>query len=384
MKKSYMVVFSHSKAWLFIWMGLQNMEENRTISISQYYGSLPNMKSKFDRFARKDFFQGQTREEWEKWAQDSRKTLADLLGLDKMDHVPLMSRLVETVTAEPGIKREKVLIQTEENVWVPMYILIPENIDRPKVFITPPGHQGAGKFSVAGVREIPAVADAILKYNYDYGMQLARLGFVAVCPDCRGFGERRDEALQHDDEKSFLTSSCFHLAHMAEPLGETVIGMCVWDLMKIMDYVLSRTEWDTSQVSCLGFSGGGMQTLYFSALDERVHNVFISGYLYGFKDSLLILNGNCSCNYVPHLWEHFDMGDIASLIAPRNLMVQSCRADHLNGPRGLDNVYEQIDIIKAAYRLYDAEDRIIHDIEEGEHCWHDTHLKEYIDTFGIK
>ena len=110
------------------------MEENRTISISQYYGSLPNMKSKFDRFARKDFFQGQTREEWEKWAQDSRKTLADLLGLDKMDHVPLMSRLVETVTAEPGIKREKVLIQTEENVWVPMYILIPENIDRPKVF----------------------------------------------------------------------------------------------------------------------------------------------------------------------------------------------------------------------------------------------------------
>ena len=360
------------------------MEENRTITIGQYYGSLPNMKSKFDRFARKDFFKGKTREEWEKWALASRKTLADLLGLDKMDHVPLIPRLVETVIAEPGIKREKVLIQTEEDVWVPMYILIPENIDRPKVFIAPPGHQGAGKFSVAGVREIPAVADAILKYNYDYGMQLARLGFVAVCPDCRGFGERRDEALQHDDEKSFLTSSCFHLAHMAEPLGETVIGMCVWDLMKIMDYVLSRTEWDTSQVSCLGFSGGGMQTLYFSALDERVHNVFISGYLYGFKDSLLILNGNCSCNYVPHLWEHFDMGDIASLIAPRNLMVQSCRADHLNGHRGLDNVYEQMDIIRAAYRLYDAEDRIIHDIEEGGHCWHDTHLKEYIDTFRIR
>ena len=92
------------------------MEENRTITISQYYGSLPNMKSKFDRFARKDFFKGKTREEWEKWALASRKTLADLLGLDKMDHVPLMPRLVETVIAEPGIKREKVLIQTEEDV----------------------------------------------------------------------------------------------------------------------------------------------------------------------------------------------------------------------------------------------------------------------------
>ena len=37
------------------------------------------MKSKFDRFARKDFFKGKTREEWEKWALASRKTLADLL-----------------------------------------------------------------------------------------------------------------------------------------------------------------------------------------------------------------------------------------------------------------------------------------------------------------
>lgn len=59
------------------------MEENRTITIGQYYGSLPNMKSKFDRFARKDFFKGKTREEWEKWALASRKALSDLLGLDK-------------------------------------------------------------------------------------------------------------------------------------------------------------------------------------------------------------------------------------------------------------------------------------------------------------
>lgn len=359
------------------------MEDNRTISIQKYYGSLPNMKAKFDRLARKDLFTGQTREQWETWAQTARNTLSGLLGLDRMDSVPLAPQLLETVTAEPDIIREKVLLQTEEDVWVPMYILIPQKVTKPKVFIAPPGHQGAGKFSVAGVSGIPAVADAIRKFNYDYGMQLARLGYVAVCPDCRGFGERRDEALQHDDEKSFLTSSCFHLAHMAEPLGETVIGMCVWDLMRIMDYIRTRDEWDTNEVSCLGFSGGGMQTLYFSALDERVRNVFISGYLYGFKDSLLILNGNCSCNFVPHLWEHFDMGDIASLIAPRKLFVQSCRGDHLNGARGLENVYEQMEIIRAAYRLFDAEDRIIHDIQEGGHCWHGDHLADALRTFNI-
>lgn len=352
--------------------------EARTIKIQKYYGSLNNMMKKYDRYARKDYFQGKTKEEHEQWKKKARATLSELIGLDRMDAVPLLSRIEECITLENGIVREKVLIQSEEDVWVPMYILIPP-VAHPKVFIAPPGHQGAGKYSIAGRYDIPAVADAIKKFNYDYGMQLAKLGFVAVCPDCRGFGERRDEKMQGDDEKSFLTSSCFHLAHMAEPIGETVIGMCTWDLMKVLDYVETREEWDTTNISCLGFSGGGMQTLYASALDERIKQVFISGYMYGFKDSLMILNGNCSCNYVPHLWEHFDMGDIAALMAPRPLMIQSCRDDHLNGPRGLENVYEQMDIIRSAYQLYNAEDRIIHEICEGGHCWHDEHLKENIE-----
>ena len=59
---------------------------------------------------------------------------------------------------------------------------------------------------------------------------------------------------------------------------------------------------------------------------------------------------------VPHLWEHFDMGDIASLIAPRPLLIQSCRDDNLNGPRGLRNVQEQVDIVRKIYALYGKED----------------------------
>lgn len=353
------------------------------------------MLAKFDKYGRRDFFMGNTSVQLKEWQTASRHTLEQLLGLDKMEQVDLKPKLEETVRLDGeenmGIVRHKVLIQSENDVWIPMYILIPpaylsNTVKKRRVFIAPPGHQGAGKYSVAGMREIPAVADAIEKFNYDYGMQLAKRGYAVICPDCRGFGERRDEKKQGDEEKDFLTSSCFHLAHMAEAIGETVAGMCVWDLMKIMDYVeLSADEWgwDIENVSCLGFSGGGMQTLYFSALDERVKNVFISGYMYGYKESHMLLNGNCSCNYVPHLWEHFDMGDIGSLIAPRNLMIQSCRDDHLNGPRGLENVYEQLDIIRTAYKLYGQENRLVHDVCEGEHRWHDENLTEILRGFGL-
>ena len=353
--------------------------QDRIIEIPKFYGSLPGMLKKFDKYARQDNFTGKTREEFEVWKEKSRETIKELLGWKYMETCPLEPKLEERIELESGIVREKVILQVEPEVFMPMYILIPpkKGTEKQECFVALPGHQGAGKYSVAGCYDIPAVKDKILFFNYDYGMQLAKRGYVAVCPDCRGFGERRDEALRiPKNENAFLTSTCFHLAHMAEPLGETVAGMCTWDASRILDYIYERGEWNTDTLGVAGFSGGGMQTLWIAALDERVKQAIISGYLYGYKDSLLILNGNCNCNFVPHLWEHFDMGDIASLIAPRPLAVQSCRDDHLNGPRGLVNVMEQLETVRNAYGLYQRTEYPYHDVREGGHCWHEEVLDE--------
>lgn len=346
---------------------------DRIIDIPKFYSSLPTMLKKYDKHARKDAFAGSTLEEFEEWKVKSCETIRKLLGMEYMETCSLEPKLEECITLENGIVREKVIIQVEPDTWMPMYILIPpkKSDKKQECVLALPGHQGAGKYSVAGCYDIPAVKDKIEFYNYDYGMQLAKRGYVALCPDCRGFGERRDEKVQTPgDEQAFLTSSCFHLAHMAEPLGMTVIGMCTWDAMRLIDYAYERGEWDVENLGAVGFSGGGMQLLWLAALDERVKRCVISGYLYGYKDALMILNGNCSCNYVPNLWKHFDMGDIASLIAPRKLAVQSCKDDLLNGPRGLENVYEQLEVVKAAYALYPEAVAPIHDIREGRHRWH--------------
>ena len=350
---------------------------DRIIEIPKFYSSLPTMLKKFDKYARKDVFTGSTLEEFEKWRDESRRTIRELLGMEYMETCPLEPRLEERITLDNGIVREKVIIQVEPETWMPIYILIPpsEGDGKQECVLALPGHQGAGKYSVAGRYDIPAVKDKIDFFHYDYGMQLAKRGYVALCPDCRGFGERRDKGLQiPGDEHAFLTSTCYHLAHMAEPLGMTVAGMCTWDAMRLIDYVYERGEWDVENLGAVGFSGGGMQLLWLAALDERVKRCIISGYCYGYKDALLTLNGNCSCNYVPNLWKHFDCGDIMSLTAPRKLVVQSCRDDHLNGPRGLQNVYEQLEIVKAAYALYPEASMPVHDIREGGHCWHEEAL----------
>lgn len=336
------------------------------------------MLRKYDRYARKSCFTGQSAEEFEAWRQEGRGILSCLLGLEKMEESSLHPVTEESILLPEGIRREHIRIQTEPDVWMSAYLLIPADAGPDtRLFLCLPGHGGGGKDTVSGAGRLVGAEEAIRKYNYDYGRQMAELGYVAVCPDCRGFGERRESGEDMKDPELVLKGDCYWLAHMGEPLGIPVAGMLVWDLMRLLDYLEQRGQWDTSQIGCMGFSGGGMQTLWLAAMDDRVRCAAVSGYLYGYRDSLLILNRNCSCNYVPHLWEHFDMGDIASMIAPRPLWIQSCLDDRLNGPRGIVNAEEQVEIVRKAYRLYGREDRVFHEICGGSHQWHGEHLKEY-------
>lgn len=361
------------------------MEERRFPKIETFYSTLRAMQERFDAEERRSRFQAGTMEEYLTWKHNTRKLLGELIGLPKMQSCDLLPETLEVVHLPGGILREKVVIQVEPGIFMPFFILIPQKIRTGKVqcFIALPGHQGAGKFSVAGCYDIPAAMDCIEKFHYDYGMQLAKEGFVTFCPDCRGFGERREAALQKDEEASFKNGSCYQISHMAEPLGMTLTGMNTWDIFRLLDYIKTRSEWNTNHIGCLGFSGGGMQTLWAAALDDRISVAVISGYLYGYKEALLERNGNCNCNYVPHLWEHVDMGDIAALLAPRPVWVQSCREDHLNGTRGIANVTDQLDIMKKAYRLYQAEHRIYHEVCPGGHQWHEENLKEYLQKLDI-
>lgn len=397
----------------------ENMKE--LPEISKIYPTLPSMLRKYARYGRQDDFRGKTSEEFMAWQMRSRATLRELLGLEKMDDCAL-EPVIDEVVSQDAISRYHVLLRTEPDITLSAYLLVPTSANAgTPVFLCPPGHNGAGKYTVTGVRGARAIEESIEKYNYDFGWQLACLGYVAFCPDVRGFGERREEL---EDTKTLplaMKGDCYWLAHMGEPIGIPVLGMLSWDLMRCVDFLKEYTitkdgkiesrrkisaedstsvsamqvseknseylysskipqqvtvnernsseerRWNPERTIAFGFSGGAMQSLYLSAMDERIHATFLSGYMYGFRDSLLRMNRNCSCNYVPHLMEHFDMGDIASLIAPRRLMIQSCREDRLAGERGLANVQEQVDIIRANYAVTGNTENVQQDIEDGPH-----------------
>ena len=342
-----------------------------------------HLQKRWSRIGRKLAFSCSRRQEVAQWRSRTIHKLKQLTGYNTMLGASLAPRITEEKIFK-GYTRQRIEIQTEPGVVMPVYALIPKDLPGPhQVVIAPHGHSSGGKLAVAGCREIPEIAATIIKKNYDYGLQFVREGFMVFCPDARGFGERQEEAAK----ESILEPSCRWLSNMALPLGQTVTGMWTWDLHRLIDYVQSRKDCIPDHIGCAGLSGGGLQTLWASALDTRIRCAVISGYLYGYKESLLDSHTNCSCNYIPHLYEYVDMGDIAALIAPRPLLVETGTKDLLNGASGLGNVQPQIRTTRKAYRLLNANRMLKHDIFEGDHRWHGVHaipwMKHHLDQNKI-
>ena len=331
-----------------------------------YLQTQPYLQDRYATVGRKLAFSAESPDQWRAWRQRTVRKLKNLIGYGTMVKTDPEPDITEQIDLGDLI-RQRLEIRTEPGIVLTAYVLIPKEAEPPfPVVIAPHGHSSGGKLAVVGCRDSAALAETIDKHNYDYGVQFAREGFITFCPDARGFGERQEQAAKGD----LLASSCQWITNMAFPLGQTVTGMWAWDIHRLIDYVKTRKDCMSNVIGCAGLSGGGLQTLWASALDTRIRCAVISGYLYGHKESLLDMHTNCSCNYVPHLYEYVDMGDIAALISPRPLLVETGTKDDLNGPSGLANVNSQMDIIGRAYSLLNAGQMVHHDVFEGEHKWH--------------
>jgi dienelactone hydrolase len=307
-----------------------------------------------------------------RWIARARARLAEHLGLHRFKKCPLCARRVGSTRLEGGLIREEWRIQTEGDVWMPFSLLLPpRGGGRLPAVIAPHGHGSAGKWMTAGRRDVPEMHAIFKRYRGDYGLQLARRGFAVACPDARGFGERREPAVQGDRENPLLfrSSSCHHLTLAGAPLGLTVQGMWTWDLMRLLDFLTAHPAVDHARLGCAGLSGGGLQTLDLAALDPRVKAAVVSGYFYGARESLLILNSNCMCNMVPGLWEDFDMGDLGAMVAPRGLFIETGDRDSLNGRGGVANVRSQVRIARRVYSALGAGRNLAHHVFHGEHRW---------------
>lgn len=341
-----------------------------------FYTTEEYMRLRYERFGRQYAHKASSAEEHEEWYADVSRRLADIIGLSRCLSVEPNPVLLESARFDAnenggGFTRERWLIETEPTVFMPFYLLVP---DEPNgaAMINPHGH-GGGKDLYLGF----SPSDGSLSGRPEsFGVMLARHGFHVAAPDARGAGERRERGQQKDGMEG--ATSHREILNAGICLGITPLGGMVWDIMRLVDFLSRRDGIDPSRIGCAGMSGGGMQTIYAAALDRRIALAITSGYFYGFRDALMLQPANCGCNFAPYLYETVDMGDIGAMIAPRPFFIESGVNDHLNGASGIDNVYSQVRIARGAYGLFGADEKLVHSVHTGVHEWVGDGMLDFI------
>ena len=114
-------------------------------------------------------------------------------------------------------------------------------------------------------------------------------------------------------------------------LGTSCAANELWDNVRGLDYLVTRSEIDTSRIGCLGNSGGGMQTIYFAAYDKRVKVLAPCSYLASRERTLELSGPADGCAQMPNEGKaQLELSDYLIAAAPKPLLILAGRYDFID------------------------------------------------------
>lgn len=276
--------------------------------------------------------------------------------------VPLDVETTETVDCGT-YRRERVVFDTEETMSVPAYLLVPHARTEPGPAVLAIHGHGPGKSRVCGLE--PG------NDGDDYAHALAMLGYVVLAPDLRAFGERSDW-MPPDKYECDWNLVCATMA------GEVPLAHNLWDLRRALDVLTAHPLVDDSRIAAAGLSYGGTCTLFLAAIDERVRAAIVSGYLSSWRAAHTMPWNMCGSQVMPGQLGELEHLDLASLVAPRPLLVET----------GTDDMIFPVDAARATVaslrRVYThlgaPGDAIVHDVFDGGHRWHGRFTADFLES----
>lgn len=298
------------------------------------------------------------------WCARTRTRLDARLGAHPAP-VPLDLETTEEVD-RGNYSRARIVFDVEETMSVPAYLLVPharrDTAPGPAVLAVH-GH-GPGKARVCGI-ERGGEGD-------DYAHALASLGYVVLAPDLRGFGERSE----------WMPAGNYHCDWdlvCATMAGVVPLERNLWDLACSLDVLGAHPLVDPARVAVAGLSFGGTCALFLAALDPRVRVAVVSGYLSSWRAAHAVPWNMCGSQVLPDQLGEIEHIDVAALIAPRPLLVESGTQD---GIFPVGPARQTVDRLRGVYaRLGAPDDAIVHDVFEGDHRWHGVEVPAFLERW---
>ncbi len=284
---------------------------------------------------------------WEDEKKRIKKILPRLWGKVPLRPESFSAELV-SVEKKSSYVIEKVKIAVENSGrlahdLMPLYILLP---NKPKVKPCPVvivHHQHAGAFNLGGAEPAGIMGSP----DQAIGMELAERGYIAVCPDALCFGERQ--------ESSEMFTAMYLLM-----TGRTLNFKYILDTSRLIDYLETRNEIDSSRIAIAGHSMGGQMAVWCASYEPRIKVVLSNCGLAKISGNDSVVSDGIIHNFAFYLpgiiSKNIETKDIAGFLFPRPVFISAGIQDAkfpINGVAEIHTWLEQ------QYSHYALQEKII-------------------------
>jgi hypothetical protein len=278
---------------------------------------------------------------WQNRQKYIRETLLSITG-PFPEKTPLNARIVKTIEKD-NFSVEHIVFESQPGFYVTSSLYIPKKISKKAkapAIIYCSGHSEEGYRSPVYQH---VITNLVLK------------GFIVFAFDPVGQGER----LEYFDPvkgKSMVggpTKEHSYPGNQAFIAGSSQARYMIWDGIRAVDYLISRKEVDPSRIGITGRSGGGTQSSYIAAFDDRIHASAPECYITTFTRLLQTMgNQDAEQNFPYFIAKGLDLPDLLSVRAPKpSLMITTTRdIFSIQGAREAEKE------IAAIYKVYGKSD----------------------------
>ncbi len=289
----------------------------------------------------KEIAQLKTTGDWLQRQQKIKRTIWEVVG-EFPEKTPLNAKITGKIKKD-GYIVENLIYESLPGFHVTASLFIPDKRQKPApaiLFCT--GH--SNEAYRRDIYQLPL-------------LNLVKKGFVVLAFDPPGQGERL-QYFNFTTGKSDIGSSTKEHSYPSVQtalLGQSVARYFIWDGVRGIDYLTGRKEVDPNRIGVHGLSGGGTQTAYISALDDRVAASAPACYITSFRrlmESIGVQDGEQ--NFFHGILRGIDHADFIEACAPKPVLIMATTNDFFN----IQGVYETFSEIKNVYNIFGKPENI--------------------------
>ncbi|MCG2854373.1 alpha/beta fold hydrolase [Klebsiella grimontii] len=180
------------------------------------------------------------------------------------------------------------------------------------------------------------------------GDELAQRGYVVIAIDSPGWGDRGPMVYE---QQQALASNYFNL-------GRSLAGEVAYEDLRTVDFVSTLTAVDNTRIGVLGFSMGGFRAWQLAALSDKVAATTVISWFGTWRGLMQpgnnVLRGQ-SAFYMLHpgLSGRLDIPDIASITAPKPMLIYSGGKDKLFPAEAVNDAFAKLHTVWGSQNAQD-------------------------------